>query len=52
VVEEADGGGKQRSARIVYDAVGEWQHCSRKDLTYYHCLDDEAWHTCEPSPEA
>ena len=42
-VETADGGGKQRASRIVYDATGPWAQCSAKQLTYYHCLDDETW---------
>ena len=42
-VEEADGGGQQRSSRIVYDATGPWASCSAKQLTYWHCLDDETW---------
>ena len=42
-VEPADGGGTQRASRVVYDAVGLWASCSAKQLTYYHCLDDERW---------
>ena len=42
-VEDADGGGKQRASRIVYDATGTWAQCSAKQLTYWHCLDDETW---------
>ena len=42
-IEDADGGGKQRSSRIVYDATGPWAQCTPKDLTYWHCLDDELW---------
>ena len=42
-IEDADGGGKQRSSRIVYDATGHWAQCTPKDLTYWHCLDDELW---------
>ena len=42
-VEDADGGGKQRTSCIVYDAAGPWAQCSKKDLTYWHCLDDEQW---------
>ena len=42
-VEAADGGGMQRSCCIVYDAVGPWASCSRAQLTYWHCLDDEKW---------
>ena len=42
-VEDADGGGKQRSSRIVYDATGPWAACNAKQLTYWHCLDDEMW---------
>ena len=42
-VEKADGGGKQRTSHVVYDAVGAWAGCSKKELTYWHCLDDELW---------
>ena len=42
-VEDADGGGKQRASRIVYDATGAWAACKQADLTYWHCLDDEQW---------
>ena len=43
LVEEADGGGKQRTSRVLYDAVGLWANCNKKDLMYAHCLDDEIW---------
>ena len=46
-VEDADGGGQQRASRIVYDATGPWAQCTPKQLTYWHCLDDEQW-TKEP----
>lgn len=42
-IEAADGGGKQRTSCVVYDATGLWATCSLKDLTYWHCLDDEQW---------
>ena len=42
-IEPADDGGTQRASRIVYDAVGQWKHCTAKQLTSYHCLDDEQW---------
>ena len=42
-VEPADGGGMQRTSCVVYDAKGPWKACSTKDLTYWHCLDDEQW---------
>ena len=42
-IEEADGGGRQRTSRILYDAVGLWGACHKKDLIYAHCLDDEIW---------
>lgn len=42
-VEDADGGGKQRTSCIVYDAKGPWEQCTQKQLTYWHCLDDEQW---------
>ena len=43
-VEPADGGGTQRASCVVYDAAGVWAHSSVKQLTYWHCLDDEQWH--------
>ena len=46
-VEDADGGGKQRASCIVYDAVGSWAQCTKADLTYWHCLDDEQWEAAE-----
>ena len=46
-VEDADGGGKQRASCIVYDAVGPWAQCSKAQLTYWHCLDDEQWEAAE-----
>ena len=46
-VEDADGGGKQRASCIVYDAVGPWAQCTKADLTYWHCLDDEQWEAAE-----
>ena len=48
VVEPADGGGTQRTSKVLYDAVGLWSGCSTKDLTYHHCLDDEMWKTIDP----
>ena len=42
-VEDADGGGKQRSTCILYDAVGAWAQCTKTQLTYWHCLEDEQW---------
>ena len=42
-VEAADGGGKQRSSCVLYDAAGPWANCSKSQLTYWHCLDDEIW---------
>ena len=42
-VEDADGGGRQRSSCILYDAVGAWASCTKAQLTYWHCLDDELW---------
>lgn len=41
--EAADDGGMQYASQIVYDAVGNWETCSAKELTYWHCLDDELW---------
>ena len=42
-VEQSDVGGLQRASRVVYDAVGPWAASTAKDLTYWHCLDDEQW---------
>ena len=42
-VRDSDDGGKQREYRVVYDAVGAWARCSARELTYWHCLDDELW---------
>ena len=42
-VEQSDDGGLQRASRIVYDATGPWARCNARDLTYWHCLDDEQW---------
>ena len=42
-VDSSDDGGLQRSSRVVYDATGPWARCNTKDLTYWHCLDDEQW---------
>ena len=47
-IEDADGGGTQRSSCVVYDAVGLWATCSHNQLTYWHCLDDEQWKTISP----
>ena len=46
-VEDADGGGKQRASCVVYDAAGPWASCNQKQLTYWHCLDDEQWQHAE-----
>ena len=43
-IEPADGGGTQRASCVVYDAAGAWALLSAKQLTYWHCLDDEQWH--------
>ena len=42
-VEAADDGGSQRSSCILYDAQGPWATCTKSQLTYWHCLDDEQW---------
>ena len=42
-VEPSDDGGYQRASCVVYDAAGIWSQCKEKDLTYWHCLDDELW---------
>jgi hypothetical protein len=46
-VEPSDEGGTQRASCIVYDAVGDWATCTTKQLTYWHCLDDERWERIE-----
>ena len=43
IVEVGDDGALQRASRIVYDRQSRWAHCSTKELTYWHCLDDEMW---------
>ena len=50
-VEKGDDGAPQRASRIVYDAVGTWSQCTAAQLTYYHLLDDEAWHECNDEAE-
>ena len=42
-IEAADGGGQQRASCILYDATGLWAGCTPRQLTYWHCLDDEQW---------
>ena len=42
-LEDADGGGKQRSSRVVYDKTGLWTRAKDKDLVYWHNLSDELW---------
>ena len=42
-IERSDDGGHQRASCIVYDAVGPWANCTKQQLTYWHCLDDESW---------
>ena len=42
-IEPSDDGGYQRASCVVYDATGIWSQCKEKDLTYWHCLDDELW---------
>ena len=51
-IEPADGGGRQRSSCILYDAVGQWAQCNRSQLTYWHCLDDEQWKYAETTNES
>ena len=50
-VEAADGGGKQRTSCVLYDATGLWARCTQKQLTYWHCLDDEQWTQAETNNE-
>ena len=44
-IEPADDGGSQRATQIIYDAVGNWT--TARQLTYWHCLDDENWEATE-----
>ena len=44
-VEPADDGGSQRATQIIYDAVDNWT--TARQLTYWHCLDDENWEATE-----
>ena len=46
-IEAADGGGKQRTSCVLYDATGLWARCTQKQLNYWHCLDDEQWTQAE-----
>ena len=50
-IEAADGGGKQRTSCVLYDATGLWARCTQKQLTYWHCLDDEQWTQAETNNE-
>jgi hypothetical protein len=50
-LEEADGGGRQRSSRIVYDKAGLWTNAKDKDLVYWHNLSDEMWKLVEGGEE-
>ena len=34
-----------RHTQIIYDAVGNWT--TARQLTYWHCLDDENWEAAE-----
>ena len=45
--EQGDDGRPQRSSCILYDAVDEWSGCTARQLTYWHCLDDENWRQIE-----
>ena len=42
-IESADDGSKQRASCVVYDPVGPWAQCAARQLTFWHCLDDEQW---------
>ena len=42
-VEKGDDGGVQRASCVRYDAAGDWRDCDQRELTYWHCLDDEWW---------
>ena len=42
-VETSDNGDEQRASCVVYDATGPWAKCSRRNSTFWHCLDDEQW---------
>ena len=38
-----------RIHRVVYDAVGLWANVREKQLTYWHCFDEENWQCEEPT---
>ena len=44
-LERADDGSSQRATHINYDPVGAWR--TAKQLSYWHCLDDESWRAIE-----
>ena len=46
-MERGDDGEIQRATHVVYDAVGAWSSSTAKQLTYWHCLSDEAWAVSE-----
>ena len=46
-MERGDDGEMQRATHVVYDAVGAWSSSTAKQLTYWHCLSDEAWAVSE-----
>jgi hypothetical protein len=50
-IEAADGGGKQRTSCVLYDATGLWARCTQKQLNYWHCLEDEQWTQAETNNE-
>ena len=50
-IEEGDHGHRQRATRIVYDPVGAWAGCTPKQLTYWHCLDDENYNVQRTADE-
>ena len=49
-VEDADGGGGKHTRilhRVQWERLGPWAQCTKADLTYWHCLDDQQWEAAE-----
>ena len=47
--EIGDDGALQCIHRIQYNATGPWEHAAKKDLCYWHCLDDNTWQHAAPA---
>jgi hypothetical protein len=50
-IEPADGGGTQRSSRIVYDKTGLWTNATDRSMVYWHNLSDEIWKLADDQEE-